>query len=74
MISDEGIPLVIDFGLSKHTSGVVKHKEMEGHLTLRWSSPELLNGGIKTFSSDVYAFAMTISEVNRVNILHLNHN
>jgi serine/threonine protein kinase len=61
LISEEGVPLLIDFGLSKYSSK--GNQEMEGHLTLRWSSPELLSGGFKTFSSDVYAFAITISEV-----------
>ncbi|KAG8968223.1 hypothetical protein FRC05_001604 [Tulasnella sp. 425] len=36
---------------------------VEGPGTLRWQSPELLEGGSKSFKSDVYAFGMTIAEV-----------
>ena len=37
---------------------------VRGSGTLRWQSPELWNDEPKSFQSDVWAFGMTIVEVN----------
>ncbi|KAG8862457.1 hypothetical protein FRB96_001528 [Tulasnella sp. 330] len=59
-------PLLCDFGMTKAldeeyntTSPAIK-----GAGTRRWMSPELLlQGGVKTMMSDIYAFGMTVVEI-----------
>lgn len=36
----------------------------KGAGTIAWQSPEILEGGSRTFEGDIYAFGMTIYEVN----------
>ncbi|KIO26949.1 hypothetical protein M407DRAFT_73857, partial [Tulasnella calospora MUT 4182] len=54
--------LICDFGLSKIRDSETS-TGLRGVGTLLWTSPEVLLGEGKTFSSDVYAFGMTIAEV-----------
>ncbi|KAG8955825.1 hypothetical protein FRC00_005212 [Tulasnella sp. 408] len=51
--------VVADFGLAKavDTQTVTSQR---GQGTVRWESPEMLEGGPRTFKSDVYAFGITI--------------
>ncbi|KAG8959508.1 hypothetical protein FRC05_007721 [Tulasnella sp. 425] len=62
LISDNGQVLLCDFGLTR-TTDFRTSTAMKGAGTLRWQSPELWDGGSKSFESDVYAFGMTIAEV-----------
>lgn len=56
-------PKLCDFGLSKFVDGITSASK-KGAGSLMWMSPELFDGdGQRTFSSDVYALAMTIVEV-----------
>ena len=65
LISDDIRALLCDFGLARpyhmNTSTAMK-----GVGTIRWQSPQLINGGQKDFKSDVWAFAMTIYEVRLI--------
>ncbi|CAE6502262.1 unnamed protein product [Rhizoctonia solani] len=66
LVSDDGIPVITDFGNSLHTNQSVKFTQTTSHksLTIRWSAPELLTGpGEPSRAADVYALAMTIYEV-----------
>ncbi|KAG8900786.1 ubiquitin-protein transferase activating protein, partial [Tulasnella sp. 403] len=54
--------LLCDFGLSRPTASETE-PGLKGLGGLRWQSPELWDGASKSFGSDVYAFAMTISEI-----------
>ena len=75
MISDEGTPKLIDFGLAQVIDDFA---EATGYTTssfatsLRWSAPELLIGVSslppKTKKSDVYAAASTCIEVGALQI------
>lgn len=71
MVSDEGTPKLVDFGLAQVIDGF---SEVTGYTTshlassLRWSAPELLIGdspvSSKSDKSDIYAFASTCIEVS----------
>lgn len=70
LIDDEIHCLLCDFGLSNlATSRTVTATRGGGRQ--RWESPELWLGRPKSFSSDVYAFAMTIVEVRMPEPLQL---
>ena len=63
LVSDRVEPLLCDFGLSKSDDGATS-VGLQGVGTVRFQSPEvLIEGGGKSFASDVWAFGMTISEV-----------
>ncbi|KIO33010.1 hypothetical protein M407DRAFT_18165 [Tulasnella calospora MUT 4182] len=62
LVDDDIHCLLCDFGLSKAAPSRTS-TGMQGVGALRWQSPELWTGGAKSFSSDTYAFAMTIVEV-----------
>lgn len=62
LVDDDIHCLLCDFGLSKVAPSRTS-TGMQGAGTLRWQSPELWTGGAKSFSSDTYAFAMTVVEV-----------
>ncbi|CAE7214384.1 unnamed protein product [Rhizoctonia solani] len=62
-ISDNGTPVLADFGNSLHKDQTMKFTETTScrSLTIRWSAAELLDGsGVHSEASDVYALAMTI--------------
>ena len=63
LVSDDFHILLCDFGLSKQ-SGTDTMARLKGFGTVRWQSPELINGASKTFQSDVYAFGITIAEAS----------
>ena len=52
-----------DFGLSKIVSTTPSTGTIGGLGTLRWQSPELMEGGARSLAGDVYAYGMTIYEV-----------
>ncbi|KAG9086401.1 hypothetical protein FS749_003664 [Ceratobasidium sp. UAMH 11750] len=62
LVSDTGEPLITDFGnaileectlqFTSSTSG--------SHLSTRWTAPELLEGGKRSFEADIFALGMTI--------------
>ncbi|KAG8938620.1 hypothetical protein FRC04_008142 [Tulasnella sp. 424] len=62
LIGNNGQVLLCDFGLTR-TTDLRTSTAMKGAGTLRWQSPELWDGGSKSFKSDVYAFGMTVAEV-----------
>ncbi|PFH50547.1 hypothetical protein AMATHDRAFT_60805 [Amanita thiersii Skay4041] len=66
-ISDEGKPLLADFGLSKivaEINGVPLTQSRGISSSYRWMAPELCTGeAIMSTSSDIYSFAMTVLEL-----------
>ena len=74
MVGDDGIPKLIDVGISQM---VDVYAERMGYATstfassLRWSAPELLAGYPKSEKSDVYALASTYIEVGTLDICFL---
>ncbi|KAG9042266.1 hypothetical protein FS837_011086 [Tulasnella sp. UAMH 9824] len=62
LVDDNVRCLLCDFGLTKMTTSSTA-ASMKGVGTFRWQSPELWLGSPKSFSSDTYAFAITIAEV-----------
>ncbi|KIO15553.1 hypothetical protein M407DRAFT_86980, partial [Tulasnella calospora MUT 4182] len=60
LIDDNVRCLLCDFGLSKVTQSRRTSTSMRGVGTFRWQSPELWFDAPKSFSSDTYAFAITI--------------
>ncbi|KAF8508835.1 kinase-like domain-containing protein, partial [Gautieria morchelliformis] len=65
LVSDSGRPCLSDFGLSKvlMLKGMSTTAEVTG--SVRWMSPELLNGDIDIANtkSDVWAYGMTVLEI-----------
>ncbi|KAH7322150.1 kinase-like domain-containing protein [Rhizoctonia solani] len=73
LISDDGTPVLADFGSSTMKDQTLKITVQGGNhsLTVRWSAPELLEGkyaGRHTKYSDVYALGMTIYEIITGNV------
>ncbi|KAF8501227.1 kinase-like domain-containing protein, partial [Hysterangium stoloniferum] len=61
LISDQGIPCLTDFGLSRilgDTVGITTSSSTTG--SLRWMSRELLENEKVNEQSDVWAFGMTV--------------
>ncbi|CAE6417600.1 unnamed protein product [Rhizoctonia solani] len=66
LVSDDGSPVLTDFGNSMYLDKSMKFTETtsSSSLTVRWSAAELITGsGAHSKASDVYALAMTIYEV-----------
>ncbi|CAE7104829.1 unnamed protein product [Rhizoctonia solani] len=65
LISNDGIPVLADFGNSTHMNQSMKFTQTnsEKSWTMRWSAPELILGSAHSKPADVYALAMTIFEV-----------
>ncbi|CAE7110997.1 unnamed protein product [Rhizoctonia solani] len=66
LISNDGTPVLTDFGNSIHTNQSMKFTQTtsERSWTMRWTAPELILGsGSQSKAADVYALAMTIYEV-----------
>lgn len=72
LVSSEVKILLCDFGLAKMMDTNTSTSKA-GLGTLRWQAPELMDGGSKTFQSDVYAFGLTIYEVSvsRTSVPHI---
>ncbi|KAG8903717.1 hypothetical protein FRC01_009021 [Tulasnella sp. 417] len=56
LVSPDLSAQVCDFGLSRYVDSATS-TGMIGAGTTRWSSPEVIDGGPKSYASDVYAFA-----------------
>ncbi|KAG8989247.1 hypothetical protein FRB93_003687 [Tulasnella sp. JGI-2019a] len=64
LLTEELMPRICDFGLSKFKDGQnATSCTMQGAGSWRWMSPEVMDGGSKTFESDIYAFGMIVVEV-----------
>ena len=66
VVDQDGIPKIIDFGLSKATIQTNTSADLKGKMSFQWSAPELLQDGSKDHATDVYAYAITIYEVYAV--------
>ena len=61
LISNEGIPVVADLGLSKVLTSYATFSALSSVGNPRWTSPELQeNDAVHTLASDVWACGMTI--------------
>ncbi|CAE6480721.1 unnamed protein product [Rhizoctonia solani] len=66
LISDDGAPVLTDFGNSLYSEQSMKYTETTSSnpLTIRWSAAELITGlGERSEASDVYALAMVCGNV-----------
>ncbi|KAG9023106.1 hypothetical protein FRB95_013556 [Tulasnella sp. JGI-2019a] len=64
LLTEELMPRICDSGLSKFKDGHnATSCTMQGAGSWRWMSSEVMDGGSKTFESDIYAFGMTIVEI-----------
>lgn len=64
LVSLQKSALLCDFGLARDYDSATSVAQKGGG-SLRWQSPELLDHVHKSYASDVYAFGMTIYEVNK---------
>lgn len=62
LISREQSALLGDLGLARFEANPTS-EGLRGKGSVPWQSPELLNGESKSYESDMYAFGMTIYEV-----------
>ena len=64
LVSNEGLPLLSDFGLSRALPGctttIPTSTSLKG--TLRWLAPELVSDDVATYTTetDVWAYGMTV--------------
>ncbi|KIM61219.1 hypothetical protein SCLCIDRAFT_909920 [Scleroderma citrinum Foug A] len=66
LISDNGRALLTDFGFShimNSSFSLTVSSHGGGECTLKWKSPELLQGGVVSAKADVWAFGMTALEL-----------
>ncbi|QRW06368.1 cytoplasmic tyrosine-protein kinase BMX [Ceratobasidium sp. AG-Ba] len=65
LVSIDGIPRLADFGNAKLQEYTLKFTKTSTKdiMSSRWAAPELSEGGLCTFESDIYAFGMTILEL-----------
>ncbi|KAG8896286.1 hypothetical protein FRB99_008957, partial [Tulasnella sp. 403] len=61
LVSSDGHALLCDFGLSR-SAMTNTDPFLKGMGSVRWQAPELMDENPKSFSSDVYAFGITIFE------------
>ena len=69
LIDDSGKAVLCDFGLTRIRADVTSRTaKVDGGIvgSRNWMAPELLLGGSPKKASDIYAFGMTIYEVNFV--------
>ena len=65
LVDDSGHARIADFGLATVTQNLYSERSLtlqRGH-TLRWTAPEVLNGGKCSKEADIFAFAMVMIEV-----------
>ncbi|QRV92265.1 Vegetative incompatibility protein HET-E-1 [Ceratobasidium sp. AG-Ba] len=65
LVSIDGIPRLADFGNAKLQEYTLKFTKTSTKeiMSSRWAAPELFEGGLCTFESDIYALGMTILEL-----------
>ncbi|KAJ7924176.1 kinase-like protein [Mycena leptocephala] len=68
LVEDSGRALLCDFGLSRLKVDITGRTRTTGATVVsgsrNWMAPELLSGSLPRTPSDVYAFGMTLYEVN----------
>ncbi|KAG8998236.1 hypothetical protein FRB94_006976 [Tulasnella sp. JGI-2019a] len=63
LLTEQLKPMISDFGTTEmHDNQRMAFTPMNGIPSLRWMSPEVIDGGPKTIESDIYAFGMIIVE------------
>jgi len=76
LVNDVGNINICDFGLSQLKLDMKRKSKDSGDIagrgTMRWLSPERMQGGQLTWKCDVYSFGMVIYEVSSVPILMLS--
>ncbi|KAG8771712.1 hypothetical protein FRC12_003461 [Ceratobasidium sp. 428] len=66
LVSDQGVPVITDFGNAVLEQGTMQFTETvkQGGFTPRWTAPEILEDQVKqSREADVYALGMTILEI-----------
>jgi serine/threonine protein kinase len=75
LVNDVGNINICDFGLSQLKLDMKRKSKDSGDIadrgTMRWLSPERMQGGQLTWKCDVYSFGMVIYEVSPISILTL---
>jgi serine/threonine protein kinase len=77
LMTANGRVFICDFGLAQisELQGVPGAYSSAECGNARWASPELLDGGERTFESDIWAFGMTIYQVRScVIFVNKSHN
>ncbi|KAG8710574.1 hypothetical protein FRC08_016981 [Ceratobasidium sp. 394] len=75
LVSDEGVPMITDFGNAVLQHGTLQFTETAwgSGFTARWTAPEILEGKeIQSKAADVYALGMTILEIITGRIPYFN--
>ena len=63
LLTNEGIPLIVDFGLSKDFKNFATPKDNEFTGTLAYAAPEQINGNITNQKTDIWALGVTLYEL-----------
>ena len=75
LVNDVGNINICDFGLSQLKLDMKRKSKDSGDIagrgTMRWLSPERMQGGQLTWKCDVYSFGMVIYEVSSISMLTL---
>jgi serine/threonine protein kinase len=75
LVNDVGNINICDFGLSQLKLDMKRKSKDSGDIvgrgTMRWLSPERMQGGQLTWKCDVYSFGMVIYEVSSISIVIL---
>ena len=65
LVDDSGRVRIADFGsatIAQDLDSTENTTSARGH-TLRWTAPEILNGGVASKEGDIFSFAMVMIEV-----------
>ncbi|MEM8933513.1 MAG: serine/threonine-protein kinase, partial [Acidobacteriota bacterium] len=63
LVTEDGEPKLLDFGLAKHLVGHTTTVGRDGFLTPSYASPEQLSGSVVSMASDVYSLGVVLHEV-----------
>jgi serine/threonine protein kinase len=65
LVDDSGRVRIADFGFAAVTQNLesVGNSTANRGYTLRWTAPEILNGGAGSQKGDIFSFAMVMIEV-----------